>query len=988
MPGPHDLFISYERGCADPVKRLAAALEKLGVACCTVKGGPARGTALPAELGGSKALLAWCSEEYFRSRACQRQLAAACIAREREPAGHPERVLLVNAVPGLKHVYPVRLRELIFAAAPGLPDAPELSELAEWLAEHCAALHGTFCELGALVQPGWVEPFDSVGAPAPVFEGRTRELWDIHCALHPALPAAAKNAAERVAVVSGAAGQGKSFLAREYAFRFGSAYPGGIFRLTADEAHAAVSLAELSENPPLKQQLTGLLHRLAPESDPSGMSVPALCEQLGETLARAGEPFLWIVDGLPDGLNGPAFRQWLAPDGGSGFGRTLATTRSRRYDSRAEAIHLPPLDQLSALRLLQRETTLANDDDREAVAWLAEDLGREARATAMAGALAERNPLGRRGPFAELAKAMERRGTEAADLAVRFPEEFPEGQEAAVAAVLLCALSAVGEAGRHLLCLAGELGDAALPLGLVADCFLASGLRVDDKKFVRGFAIILNEPAVEPVSAESARAQAEAGSADLEKLSLAERTDGGVRVHAIAARASAQVFAEPAMRAALHAAALRIIYAVAERCVAEKDWRALAPLAAHARALIGELRNRPIDPAEDPIDVKCRVRLALSLADLDTARGARPRAMAAYRDAAAYLVRAMNADPHNGSRQRDFAAVQERIGDLLAAQDDLAGALDRYRKSLGIRAYLAKQDPNGPERQRDLLRHYDKIGALQSSRGDLEGALQSYRAAHRIIEQLSCAVPPELEQRFELGASHERLAVHYARAGDNGAALAELDPALHIYEVLAEAHPERLDFLRAPSAIHSMMGDLLRVRADLSGALERYRTALAISEKLAAREPKSAAGQRELAACHHNLAQVLMRLEDPEGAIAHFRAFLTATETLAPEQWAGIARRRDRAMGYLQLGVALEQVEKQDEALHEYRKAGTLLEKLAAVTPHNEALRKDLAWVRERIEALTETENAVAAESESHGFGGLVERPPLRRKSPNSVPGP
>jgi tetratricopeptide (TPR) repeat protein len=956
VPGPYDLFISFHRGCAEPIKRLSAALEKLGIAFCAIDGTSPDNAELPAALPESKALLAWGSEEYFRSRGCQNHLAAAFIAREAAPAGHAERVLIVNAVAGVKHIYPVHLRDLQFASAPGLPDAPDFTELAEWLREHCAALPDTLGELGARVRSGWLEAFDSVSAAAPRFEGRERELWDIHAAVCPRPPAATPGDTGPVVVVSGAAGQGKSLLAREYAFRFGSAYPGGILRLAAGTAQPTVSFAELAENPPLKKQLAALLRKLAPDADPEGLTVPALRERLGELLASAGKPFLWIVDDLPDGLNGPAFRQWLAPDSAGPLGHSLVTTRSRRYDGRAEAIHLPPLDEYSALGLLLRDSPPLSESDREAVDWLLEDLGREARAMAMAGALADLERRNRRGPYAALWKQIEGHGREAADLAVRFPEEFPQGHEATVAALLLSAIEALEEPGRNLLRLAGELADATLPAELVAECFFASGLNADEQR-VRSFAIFITEPAVEPVTVVSARAHAEAGMAALERLCLAERSDGGVRVHPVAARVMARSSADPMKRAALHGAALQVLYGIAERCVAEGDWQALVPLAAHAHVLVGDLRNRPIDPAEDPAEVKRRVRLFLCLADLDVALGARQQAMQAYRGAAAFLVRAMNADPHNGSRQRDFARAQERIGDLLAAQDDLPGALDRFRKSLGIRAYLAKQDPDGPERQRDLLRHHHKIGAIQSQRGDVEGALQSYRAAHRILDKLSGDDPTDAELRFELGASYERLAGLYVRLGDAGSALGSLHPALSIYEGLAQAHPEQLPFQRAPVAIHNMVGDLLRGHADLSGALDRYRTALSIAARLAEQDPVNPDVQRDLALCHNNIGNVLTGLEDSEGAAVHYRAYLAIGERLAAEEPARGARQRELAVGYMKLGMAIEHSETPAEALEQYRKAGAILERLAAVTPNNEVLRKDLAWVRERIGKLSSEES-------------------------------
>ena len=75
-----------------------------------------------------------------------------------------------------------------------------------------------------------------------------------------------------------------------------------------------------------------------------------------------------------------------------------------------------------------------------------------------------------------------------------------------------------------------------------------------------------------------------------------------------------------------------------------------------------------------------------------------------------------------------------KIGDVQAAQGDLAGALQSYRDSFAIRERLAKSDPGNAGWQRDLAAAYEKIGDVQVAQGDLAGALKSYRDGLAIIE--------------------------------------------------------------------------------------------------------------------------------------------------------------------------------------------------------------------------------------------------------------
>ena len=85
---------------------------------------------------------------------------------------------------------------------------------------------------------------------------------------------------------------------------------------------------------------------------------------------------------------------------------------------------------------------------------------------------------------------------------------------------------------------------------------------------------------------------------------------------------------------------------------------------------------------------------------------------------------------------------QEKVGDVLLAQGDLAGALQAYRESLAIRARLAAADPSNAGWQRDLSVSQEKVGDVLLAQGDLAGALQAYRESLAIGARLAAADPP------------------------------------------------------------------------------------------------------------------------------------------------------------------------------------------------------------------------------------------------------
>ena len=67
-------------------------------------------------------------------------------------------------------------------------------------------------------------------------------------------------------------------------------------------------------------------------------------------------------------------------------------------------------------------------------------------------------------------------------------------------------------------------------------------------------------------------------------------------------------------------------------------------------------------------------------------------ALKSYRDGLAIRGKMASKDQSNGNRQRDLSVGYDNVGDVLAAQGNLAGALKSYRDGLTIREKLASQD--------------------------------------------------------------------------------------------------------------------------------------------------------------------------------------------------------------------------------------------------------------------------------------------------------
>jgi hypothetical protein len=222
---PYDLFFSYRRHDLDRARPLLDALASSGLRVFRDESAIDEGASITQEIregiASSKLLLAFHSSTYPLSSACQEEIISAWLAAQH--AGEPPqtRVRIINPEPGFDHI-PVPLRDL--KAYQLLREPTELTALASAIRTHADSLEG-----GLLAAAHQVLPDYHGMAPvhAPHFVGRVHELWELH----------GKLTANRIGLISGVYGQGaaqvrglggngKSLLAREYALRFGPAYPG------------------------------------------------------------------------------------------------------------------------------------------------------------------------------------------------------------------------------------------------------------------------------------------------------------------------------------------------------------------------------------------------------------------------------------------------------------------------------------------------------------------------------------------------------------------------------------------------------------------------------------------------------------------------------------------------------------------------------------------------------------------------------------------
>lgn len=349
----NDVFFSLAGTERDTVRRIREALERPGLRVFIDESlTPAHSitAGIEEELNASKIMLILYSAAYPHRPACQFELTAAFLAGLSE--GDPlRRIMVINPEPSEQHLQPIQLADAAFVRLPKAGDDRAMKVLVDAVAEKVAAVDGTFGEISFRQSPRWYPD----GAGEPAFVERYREQWDLHTALHKVdHPMVARVTGGPVVALVGLAGSGKSTLASAYAWRFGAAFPGGVFRTTLSGATAADALARYGDE--LRSVAVAL--RLHLDDDADRAEVAAA---VADHIHTAGRTALWIIDDVPHGLGRDVLGQLLLPAGT--VLRTIMIGREDMFGGVAPVVELGPMSTMDAVALLHRFR--APDDNSE-----------------------------------------------------------------------------------------------------------------------------------------------------------------------------------------------------------------------------------------------------------------------------------------------------------------------------------------------------------------------------------------------------------------------------------------------------------------------------------------------------------------------------------------------------------------------------------------------------------------------------------------------
>lgn len=477
-----DVFLSYNQRDLDFVRELHRRLTRDGVHCFfdKVDIDLAENFVLKLELAQkqSRRVVAVLSPEYVQGDWTTAERAAATIA---DPAARRQRVI------------PIIRRDVPDADVPLFLQPIQRvvcrtdKEFDDEYPRICQALGGTprrdplpppadraiMPQISASRPHRWSVLFSSLG---DAFSGRVADIWRLHDAVWGTRTAVVTGGT--AASVCGLTGVGKSQLALEYAWRFASFYPGGVYWVSAERVSRQEAARQIAA-------AAGLALRVGAGEEAEWAE---LCAGL-----REHPHSLIVLDNFPErsATSGepPSLSPWLpsVPDV-----HVLVTSRGGNAGARALVIGLDVLEPAEALALLTRQRAPDCETERNAAAGVAERLGYLPMPLEVAGAYLHRR---RDLAFSVYLAVLDKRGAieSLQHMAAEYREPLPTGRGPDILAAFDESWAFLSREARMLLAILARLAPEPVPRGLLQAIAAKLGLSDGDDPLAGAFSRAVEE---------------------------------------------------------------------------------------------------------------------------------------------------------------------------------------------------------------------------------------------------------------------------------------------------------------------------------------------------------------------------------------------------------------------------------------------------------------------------------------------------------------
>lgn len=300
-----------------------------------------------------------------------------------------------------------------------------------------------------------------------------------------------------------------------------------------------------------------------------------------------------------------------------------------------------------------------------------------------------------------------------------------------------------------------------------------------------------------------------------------------------------------------------------------------------------------------------------------------------------YLDRLAADAEDDPSLRINLAVAYTRLGDVQGNPfyhnvGDTLGALESYRKAVGLAEALAAHTPEDKDVRHALWNADMKYGDILSAIGCMSGAAEYHGRALAVAGAMSAANPGDDSARTAVGASLTRNGNLLLDAGRAAAALERFTKALAIFKELSAADPADDAKLRNVVIVSAHIGDALLMTGDAASALRRYREVIAIDEAWLAKDPGNKAARDHLVGIRGYAGDAQAAADDLPGALKSYRKQLALYRELSGVDPADVDTRFGMMQALSKMGGVMTRVGEGAKARASYRRALMISQVLAA----------------------------------------------------------
>jgi non-specific serine/threonine protein kinase/serine/threonine-protein kinase len=342
---------------------------------------------------------------------------------------------------------------------------------------------------------------------------------------------------------------------------------------------------------------------------------------------------------------------------------------------------------------------------------------------------------------------------------------------------------------------------------------------------------------------------------------------------------------------------------------------------------VGDVQGRPLNP---------------NLGDTAGALASYRKAVSTYES----IRMPAAADP---MLRRELALARQRLSEILSATGDTKGALEQARLSLELLQASAgpggsRQGQAAADLGRELAASYSRVGDLLSATGDTAGALEHRRRSLAVMETVAAIDPDDVATIRQLGVAYSKLGnqlgnPNYPNVGDHAGALAQLERSADTFEKALRTHPTNGVFQRNLAIAQSNIADVLTALKRPADALARQRRALAAFEALAAADPANVTARNNVAIGFSKIAEMMDATGDSAGAVREFERALAIHLAMASADPANHSLTLEVASDYNRLATSQAKLGMREASLSNHTRAVTMARDLQQRNPANVELR-------------------------------------------------